>query len=52
MNPPFATRRVRKARDIVLLAGAFVAGAAIGFGVVAHAVGRDVFDRFDSVTRR
>ncbi len=57
MNPPFAdpwraSRRVRKARDIVLFAGAFVAGAAIGFGVVAHAVGRDVFDRFDSVTRR
>jgi hypothetical protein len=52
-NPvPLPQPTHRKVRDAAVLAGAFLAGAAIGFAVVAHAVGRDVFDRFQSVTRR
>lgn len=50
MNPPFAdpwktSRRFRKARDIVLLAGAFGVGVATGVGLCAVAFGRDLFDR-------
>lgn len=50
MNPPFAdpwrmSRRVRKARDAALLAGAFTVGMATGVGLCVVAVGRDIFDR-------
>ena len=50
MNPPFAdpwrtSRRVRKARDGLLLAGAFGVGVAAGVGGCALMFGRDLFDR-------
>lgn len=45
MTAPFPVSRHRRYRDAAVLGGAFVVGVAIGFGVVAHAVGKDVFAR-------
>lgn len=54
-NPPPVPLPVpahRRVRDAAVLSAAFAAGAVIGAGVVVHAVGRDLFDRFQSITRR
>ena len=50
MNPPFAdpwrvSRNARKARQTVVLAGAFGVGVATGVGACALMFGRDLFDR-------
>lgn len=51
--PPFPLEPThRRVRDAAVMAGAFAVGAVIGAGVVVHAVGRDLFDRFEQITRR
>lgn len=46
MNPPFAVRRPHKAATGLFLVGSFAVGVAVGFGLVAAAFGRDLFDRY------
>lgn len=51
--PPFPLEPThRRVRDGVVMAGAFAVGVGLGVVVVVNAVGRDLFDRFQSVTRR
>lgn len=49
---PLSDPHAVRVRDGVVMAGAFAVGVVIGAGVVVHAVGKDLFDRFQSVTRR
>ena len=51
--PPFPVEPAHlRVRDAAVLSAAFVVGVGLGVGLVVHAVGRDLFDRFQSVTRR
>jgi len=52
MTAPFPVPAHRKWRDGAVLASAFTLGAIIGVGVVVHAVGRDLFDRYLGFSRR
>ena len=46
MTAPFPRPARWRAVDFVVLGGAVVVGAAIGFGAVAVALGRDLFDKY------